>query len=322
MRELFGKIGVVPTLFCLLIILCLFPFITAPIALAMGLVFALVFGNPFPKFLSKTTGYLLRMCVIGLGFGIEATKALEAGSKGFLFTIVSILGTIILGYLIGKWAKIDSKTSHLISCGTAICGGSAIAAVGPVIKANQHQMSVALGTVFILNAVALFVFPLIGRYLELSQTQFGLWAAIAIHDTSSVVGAASKFDIGYNGGVPGLALQIATTVKLARALWIIPIVFFSAFVFKNKESKINIPYFILLFFVAMLLNTYVPHIAPLSEFINGAAKRGVVVVLFLIGSGLSKEALQSVGIKPFFQGIILWVVIASASLFTIMETVK
>jgi uncharacterized integral membrane protein (TIGR00698 family) len=314
MRELFGKIGVVPTLFCLLIILCLFPFITAPIALAMGLVFALVFGNPFPKFLSKTTSYLLRICVVGLGFGIEATKALEAGSKGFLFTIVSILGTIILGYLIGKWAKIDSKTSHLISCGTAICGGSAIAAVGPVIKANQHQMSVALGTVFILNAVALFVFPLIGHYLQLSQTQFGLWAAIAIHDTSSVVGAASKYGAE--------ALQIATTVKLARALWIIPIVFFSAFVFKNKESKINIPYFILLFFVAMLLNTYVPHIAPLSEFINGVAKRGVVVVLFLIGSGLSKEALQSVGIKPFFQGIILWVVIASASLFTIMETVK
>ncbi len=314
MRELFGKIGIVPTLFCLLILLCLFPFITAPIALAMGLVFALVFGNPFPKFLSKTTSYLLRICVVGLGFGIEATKALEAGSKGFLFTIVSILGTILLGYLIGKWAKIDSKTSHLISCGTAICGGSAIAAVGPVIKANQHQMSVALGTVFILNAVALFVFPLIGHYLQLSQTQFGLWAAIAIHDTSSVVGAASKYGAE--------ALQIATTVKLARALWIIPVVFFSAFVFKNKESKISIPYFILLFFVAMLLNTYVPHIAPLSTFLNGAAKRGVVVVLFLIGSGLSKEALQSVGIKPFFQGIILWVVIASASLFTIMETVK
>ena len=314
MRELFGKIGIVLTLFCLLILLCLFPFITAPIALAMGLVFALVFGNPFPKFLSKTTSYLLRICVVGLGFGIEATKALEAGSKGFLFTIVSILGTILLGYLIGKWAKIDSKTSHLISCGTAICGGSAIAAVGPVIKANQHQMSVALGTVFILNAVALFVFPLIGHYLQLSQTQFGLWAAIAIHDTSSVVGAASKYGAE--------ALQIATTVKLARALWIIPVVFFSAFVFKNKESKISIPYFILLFFVAMLLNTYVPHIAPLSTFLNGAAKRGVVVVLFLIGSGLSKEALQSVGIKPFFQGIILWVVIASASLFTIMETVK
>ena len=313
MKKTPGKKAITQTVFCLLIILCLFPFITAPIALALGLVFALTLGNPFPKFNSKATGYLLRISVIGLGFGIQANQALEAGSKGFLFTIVSILGTIILGYLVGKWAKIDSKTSHLISCGTAICGGSAIAAVAPVIKASQHQISVALGTVFILNAVALFVFPVIGNYLHLTQQQFGLWAAIAIHDTSSVVGAAGKYGAE--------ALQIATTVKLARALWIIPVVFFSAFVFKNKESKIAIPYFILLFFVAMLLNSYVPAIAPLSAVINAMAKRGVVVVLFLIGSGLSKEALQSVGVKPFFQGVFLWLVIASASLFTIMETV-
>ncbi len=308
-----GKIGFAHTLFCLLIVLCLFPFITAPIALTLGLVFALTIGNPFPKFNSKATGLLLRASVVGLGFGIQANQALEAGSKGFLFTIVSILGTIILGYLVGKWAKIDSKTSHLISCGTAICGGSAIAAVAPVIKASQHQISVALGTVFILNAVALFIFPVIGNYFHLTQQQFGLWAAIAIHDTSSVVGAASKYGAE--------ALQIATTVKLARSLWIIPVVFFSAFVFKNKESKISIPYFIILFFVAMLINSYIPAIAPISNVITMIAKRGVVVVLFLIGSGLSKEALKSVGIKPFFQGVFLWIVIASASLFTIMETV-
>jgi len=313
MKESLGKIGFAHILFCLLIILCLFPFITAPIALTIGLVFALTLGNPFPKFNSKATGLLLRASVVGLGFGIQANQALEAGSKGFLFTIVSIVGTIVIGYLVGKWAKIDSKTSHLISCGTAICGGSAIAAVAPVIKASQHQISVALGTVFILNAVALFVFPVIGNYLHLTQQQFGLWAAIAIHDTSSVVGAASKYGAE--------ALQIATTVKLARALWIIPVVFFSAFIFKNKESKISIPYFIILFFVAMLLNSYIPALAPVSSVINMIAKRGVVVVLFLIGSGLSKEALQSVGIKPFFQGILLWIVIASASLFTIMETV-
>ncbi len=313
MKHLSGKITVTQVVFFLLVILCLFPFITAPIALAIGLAFALTLGNPFQKFNSKVTGYLLRASVIGLGFGIEANKALEAGTKGVLFTIVTILGTIILGYLIGKWAKIDSKTSHLISCGTAICGGSAIAAVAPVIKANQHQISVSLGTVFILNAVALFIFPVIGNYFHLSQTQFGLWAAIAIHDTSSVVGAASKYGAE--------ALQIATTVKLARALWIIPVVFFSAFVFKNKESKITIPYFILLFFVAMLLNSYIPGIAPVSSFINSIAKRGVVLVLFFIGSGLSKQALQSVGIKPFFQGVVLWAVIGTASLITIIETV-
>ena len=309
-----GKISFTHIIFGLLVILCLFPFITAPIALTIGLVFALVIGNPFPKFNSKATSYLLRVSVVGLGFGIEANKALEAGTKGFLFTIVSIIGTLLLGYLVGKWAKIDTKTSHLISCGTAICGGSAIAAVAPVIKANQHQISVALGTVFILNAVALFIFPVIGNYFHLTQTQFGLWAAIAIHDTSSVVGAASKYGAE--------ALQIATTVKLARALWIIPVVFFSAFLFKNKESKIKVPYFILLFFIAMLLNTYIPAIAPLSTIVNAIAKRGVVVVLFLIGSGLSKEALQSVGVKPFFQGVILWAAIATASLITIMETVS
>lgn len=298
----------------ILAILCLFPFITAPIALAIGLIFAFTIGNPFPRFNHKATSYLLRISVIGLGFGIEANKALEAGTKGFLFTIVSIVGTLVLGYFVGKWAKIDSKTSHLISCGTAICGGSAIAAVAPVVKADQHQISMALGTVFILNAIALFIFPVIGNLLHLTQTQFGLWAAIAIHDTSSVVGAAGKYGAE--------ALQIATTVKLARALWIIPIVFFSAFIFKNKESKINIPYFIILFFAAMLINSYVPGIAPISTVINTIAKRGVVLVLFLIGSGLSKEALQEVGLKPFLQGIFLWIVIATASLVTIIETVN
>lgn len=300
--------------FFLLVLLCLFPFITAPIALLLGLLFSFTIGNPFSKFTSKATGILLRASVVGLGFGIQVTEALAAGSKGFLFTIVSILGTIILGYLIGKWAKIDKVTSHLISCGTAICGGSAIAAVAPVIKASQHQISVALGTVFILNAIALFIFPVIGHQLMLTQQQFGIWAAIAIHDTSSVVGAASNYGAE--------ALQIATTVKLARALWIIPVVFFSAFAFKSGSSKISIPYFILLFFVAMLINSFIPQIAPISATITMVAKRGVVVTLFLIGSGLSKSALQSVGFKPFFQGIILWVVISSVSLITIIATIK
>ncbi len=314
MNKLSGKAGFSRILFFVLAAICLLPFITAPYALAIGLAYALFIGNPFPKQTSKYTAMLLKTCVVGLGFGIQVTQALEAGSKGVLFTIVTIFGTLILGYLIGKWAKIDMKISYLISCGTAICGGSAIAAVAPVVKADQHQISVSLGTVFILNAVALFVFPLIGNYFNMSQPQFGLWAAIAIHDTSSVVGAASKYGAE--------ALQIATTVKLARALWIIPLVIFSAFVFKNKDSKINIPYFILLFFVAMLINSYIPAIRPVTSVFEMIAKRGIVVVLFLIGSGLSKEALRSVGVKPFIQGIVLWVVIAAVSLFTIMKAVS
>lgn len=314
MNKISGKTGVSQVIFFVLVILCLFPFITAPIALAIGLAYALFIGNPFPKQTSKYTGYLLKTCVVGLGFGIQVNQALEAGSKGILFTVVTIFGTLGLGYLIGKWAKIDLKTSYLISCGTAICGGSAIAAVAPVVKAEQHQISVSLGTVFILNAVALFIFPVIGNYFHLSQPQFGIWAAIAIHDTSSVVGAASKYGAE--------ALQIATTVKLARALWIIPLVIFSAFAFKNKESKISIPYFILLFFVAMLINSYVPAIHPITSVFEMIAKRGIVVVLFLIGSALSKEALKSVGVKPFLQGIVLWIVIGVVSLITIMNTVS
>lgn len=313
MKEMAENKSIAKVAFAILALICLLPFISAPIALTIGLTYALTIGNPFPKFNSKATSYLLRVSVVGLGFGIQANEALEAGAKGFLFTICSIIGTLILGYLIGKWSKIDSKTSHLISCGTAICGGSAIAAVAPVIKANQHQISMALGTVFILNAIALFVFPMIGNYLHLTQKQFGLWAAIAIHDTSSVVGAASKYGAE--------ALQIATTVKLARALFIIPVVFISTFAFKSKESKITIPYFIILFFAAMLLNTYLPILAPVSEIVNMVAKRGVVVVLFLIGSGLSKDVMKSVGIKPFLQGVVLWIVIACVSLFTIIETI-
>ncbi len=313
MKQVFSNIQSAHVVFFLLIVLCLFPFISAPIALFAGLIYALTIGNPFPQVSSKATGILLKISVIGLGFGIQANQALEAGSKGLLFTVISILGTIIIGYLIGKWVKIEEKTSHLISCGTAICGGSAIAAIAPVIKANENQVSVALGTVFILNAVSLFIFPTIGKLFHLSQTQFGLWAAIAIHDTSSVVGASGKYGAD--------ALQIATTVKLARALWIIPVVFFSALAFKNGTAKIKIPYFILLFFIAMLLNTYIPHIAALSTFITFLAKKGIVVTLFLIGSGLSKEALKSVGIKPFIQGAVLWVIVATVSLFAIMETV-
>ena len=209
-----------------------------------------------------------------------------------------------------KWLKIDKKTSHLISCGTAICGGSAIAAIAPVIKSDEKQTSVALGVIFILNSIALFLFPAIGHWLHLSQQDFGLWCAIAIHDTSSVVGAANKYGPE--------ALQIATTVKLARALWIIPVALITAMIFKNKSSKIKIPYFIGLFIVAMLLNTYIPQTAVIAPSLVLIAKIGLTLTLFLIGAGLNFNVLKSVGLKPLFQGILLWAFIATAALLSIM----
>ena len=220
---------------------------------------------------------------------MDVHSALQAGQQGIVFTIFSISGTLLFGYLIGKWFVIDKKTSFLISSGTAICGGSAIAAISPVIKAEEKQISVALGCVFILNSIALFLFPVIGHYFNLSQTQFGLWCALAIHDTSSVVGAAAKFG--------PRALEVATTVKLARALWIIPVAFISSFVFKNKSKKISVPYFIGLFIVAMVINTYVPSVSIISSYMVLIAKAGLTLTLFLIGAGLSRKVLTSVGFK-------------------------
>jgi uncharacterized integral membrane protein (TIGR00698 family) len=242
---------------------------------------------------------------------MNAATALRAGKEGFVFTIVAIAVTLILGFLLGKLFRINKKTGYLISAGTAICGGSAIAAISPVIKAEEKQISVALGTIFILNSVALVIFPFIGKQLHLSQTQFGIWCAIAIHDTSSVVGAAAKFG--------SLALETATTVKLARALWIIPIAFLSAILFRNKEAKVKIPWFIGLFVVAILLNSYLPFVHQLSSYIVKLSKAGLTVTLFLIGCGLSKKTLVSVGIKPVLQGVILWVCIATASLVAILH---
>lgn len=216
-------------IFIVLVFLCLTPWITPPIALFMGLVVAQFIGHPFLHLNQKATSLLLQVSVVGLGFGMNVNSALKAGKQGVVFTIISIFGTLILGTILGKLFKIEKKTSHLVSCGTAICGGSAIAAISPVIAAEEKQISVALGTVFILNSVALFVFPLIGHALHLNETQFGLWCAIAIHDTSSVVGAASKYGPH--------ALEVATTVKLARALWIIPVALGSSFILKIKLRK-------------------------------------------------------------------------------------
>lgn len=297
-------------IFILIIVLCLFSVISPPIALLSGVVMVNVFGNPFVAFNHTAITYLLQFSVIGLGFGMNASNAISAGKEGFLLTIFSIFSTLIVGTFLGKWLKTDRKTSHLISCGTAICGGSAIAAISPVIKSNENQTSIALGVIFILNSIALFVFPFIGHQLDLSQKEFGLWCAIAIHDTSSVVGAANKYG--------SEALQIATTVKLARALWIIPISLLTAAVFKNKSQKIKIPYFIGLFILAMLFNSYVPATAIVAPFIVDVAKIGLTITLFLIGATLNINTLKAVGVKPLLQGVFLWIFIAGLGLASIL----
>lgn len=303
-------------IFAALSALCLMPFVTAPIALVLGLIVAQLIANPFKDFFSnsKITARLLQYSVVGLGFGMNVGSAVAAGKQGILFTIFSIVGTISLGALLGYLMKIDKKTSHLIASGTAICGGSAIAAIAPVIRAEEKQISVALGIVFILNSVALLIFPFIGHYFNLSQTQFGLWSAIAIHDTSSVVGAASAYGEE--------ALKVATTIKLARALWIIPLALLTAFFFKDGKQKIKIPYFIGFFILAMILNTYIPGIENISPYLVKIAKAGLVLTLFFIGSGLSIKTIRSVGFKPLVQGVLLWIFIASASLFFIIQTIQ
>lgn len=254
---------------------------------------------------------LLQYSVVGLGFGMNLQASLQSGKEGMAFTILSVIGTMLIGWLIGrKLMRVDRNTSYLISSGTAICGGSAIAAVGPVLKAKEAEMSVALGTVFMLNAIALFLFPWIGHLLEMTQQQFGMWAAIAIHDTSSVVGAGAAFG--------EKALEVATTIKLTRALWIIPLAFATSFIFKSKEQKVSIPWFIFFFVLAMVFNTYVLSLSEttreIGSFINGLARKSLTITLFFIGASLSRDVLKSVGIKPMIQGVALWIVTSLSTL--------
>jgi uncharacterized integral membrane protein (TIGR00698 family) len=292
------------------LILCLTPYVDPPIALLLGFLLAQTIGHPFLHLNSKATNWLLKGSVVGLGFGMNLHHAVEAGKEGIYFTIFTIFITLFLGWLIGKWLKVDSKISYLISSGTSICGGSAIAAVSPIIKANEKQMSVALGTVFILNSLALLIFPLIGAWLDLTQSQYGLWCAIAIHDTSSVVGAASKYGPE--------ALQIATTVKLERALWIIPLSIVTMFFVKGENKKIKIPYFIGFFIIAMCISTYFPSFKNQYDLIVLLAKKGLTVTLFLIGAGLSISSIRQVGVKSLLQGLILWILISVISIFVIV----
>lgn len=295
------------------IVICLLPFISPAVAILMGLIIAQFIGHPYVALNHKATHLLLQFSVVGLGFGMNIHSAHQAGREGIIFAVFSIIITLVFGLLMGRWLKIDKKTSYLIAAGTAICGGSAITAISPVIQAEEKQISVALGCIFILNAVALFVFPLLGHYLNLSQTQFGLWCAVAIHDTSSVVGAASKYGVR--------ALEVATTVKLARALWIVPVAFLSAFLFKNPTKKISIPYFIVLFILAIVANTYLPFIQVLSPYVVILAKASLTLTLFLIGAGLSRSILLAVGLKPLLQGVVLWIMISTATLYAIMHFV-
>ncbi|MCF4101546.1 putative sulfate exporter family transporter [Gillisia sp. M10.2A] len=301
-------------LFILLGVLSFSTLLSPPYALALGIFTAQTLGNPFLLSSQKLVNWLLKIAVIGLGFGLDLTTALKAGKNGFVLTIFSISATILLGLLIGKFLGIDKKITQLISTGTAICGGSAIAAVSPIIKANAQQISISIGIVFLLNSVALFVFPLVGHILELSQTQFGLWSAIAIHDTSSVVGAASVYG--------DQALKIATTVKLARALWILPISLIFAFLSKGACNKIHIPYFIGFFILAILANSYIPVLQSFSPGIIYISKLFLCLVLFLIGSTLNYKSLRNIGMKPLLLAISIWIFIAIASLVIIMNEIS
>ena len=285
---------------------------TPPVMLFLGLAYALICGQGYPSFNKKMSKMLLQYSVVGLGFGMNLHESLASGKEGMTFTIISVIGTLAIGMLIGrKLLKVDRETSYLISSGTAICGGSAIAAVGPVIKAKPANMSVALAVVFVLNAIALFIFPSIGHWLELSQQQFGTWAAIAIHDTSSVVGAGAAYGEE--------ALEVATTIKLTRALWIIPLALATSLIFKSKDSKITIPWFILYFIIAILLNTFVLDSVPqVGTAVSGIARRFLTLTMFFIGASLSMDVLRAVGIRPLIQGLLLWIVISVGSLFYII----
>ena len=291
------------------LIFCFTPFASPPVALALGLAIALTMHHPFKEFNHRAVKYLLEISVVGLGFSLNFGEVVKAGQTGVFFTVVSIGATLMVGWLIGKILSINKNISYLISAGTAICGGSAIAAIAPIINAHEDEVAIALGTIFILNSIALFLFPPLGHYLGLTMKQFGMWAAIAIHDTSSVVGASSRYG--------DAALKLATTVKLTRALWIVPVSLGTILALKNKSAKVAFPYFILGFIGASLIVTFLPGLKPVYAGLVQGAKVGLTVTLFLIGTGLSKEKLKSVGVKPILQGVMLWVLISVISLWVI-----
>ncbi|MFI3305337.1 MAG: putative sulfate exporter family transporter [Rikenellaceae bacterium] len=290
--------------------ICATGYISAPVALVAGFLFTLLVGHPMPQLASRTTSWLLKASVVGIGFGMNVQEAIGAGREGVWLTVGSITIVLSVGYLLGRWMGIDRRMAHLVASGTAICGGSAIAAVAPAIEAKEEEISVSLGVVFLLNSIALIIFPIMGHYFELTQHQFGLWSAIAIHDTSSVVGAAATYGEE--------ALKVATTVKLTRALWIIPVSLLSICLFRSQSKKISIPWFILLFVLAMVANT-IFDLGGVSTGIYHLSKNMLVVTLFLIGSAISVGALRKTGAKPIVLGVTLWVIISVVSLVAIVN---
>jgi uncharacterized integral membrane protein (TIGR00698 family) len=297
-------------IFIVLAVLCLTPFISSPIALLLGFLMTNLLYNPFKAHTGKVVKWLLKIAVVGLGFGMDLNHTLAVGKEGLLLTVLSISTTLILGYFIGKALHINRAISYLISSGTAICGGSAIAAVSAVVQAKEKQISIALGVIFFLNAVALLVFPMLGHALNLSQADFGLWSAIAIHDTSSVVGAALAYGEE--------ALDIAVTVKLARALWIIPLSILTMFFFRGETGKIKIPWFILLFVGAVILSSYVHLPDFIVTGIPFLSKKLLVLTLFLVGAGLSIQSIKESGFQPILLGLSLWITISVTSLAYIL----
>jgi uncharacterized integral membrane protein (TIGR00698 family) len=291
------------------VILAASGFVSPPVALLGGLIYGLALVHPFHVESKSLSKFLLQASVVALGFGMNLHEVLHAGKSGFLYTALSITGAMLLGLGLGYLIHVQKKPSFLISAGTAICGGSAIAAVGPIAEANEEEMAVSLGTVFILNSVALFLFPVIGLALHMSQTQFGLWSALAIHDTSSVVGATAKYGAA--------ALAVGTTIKLARALWIVPLSAVTAIFLKSK-AQIQWPWFILFFCFAALLNTLLPSFSGTFGALNHLGRIGLTVTLFLIGTGLNKKTLAKVGVRPLLQGLILWAIVGSTTLALIL----
>jgi uncharacterized integral membrane protein (TIGR00698 family) len=307
-------------LFLLALVLSFTGLLSPPIALTLGILFGLCFAHPYAGAVRISARILLQVCVVALGFGMNLHEVLKAGRSGFVYTALGISFALLVGLALGKMLRVRGNSSFLITAGTAICGGSAIAAVGPILHADDEEMAVSLGTVFILNSIALLIFPPIGGALHLSQSQFGLWAALAIHDTSSVVGAAAKYG--------PQALVIGTTVKLARALWIVPLALITAAMKRSKskdgaeskargESKIQFPWFILFFSFAAVLNTYFPAISSFSHSLFTLGRLGLTATLFLIGTGISRATLKEVGWRPLLQGVLLWAAVGITSLYFI-----
>ena len=283
--------------------------VSAPIALLGGLIYGFALTHPFHVERKRVAKFLLQASVVALGFGMNLHQVVHAGRSGFLYTAASITIAMLLGLGLGYFIQVGKKSAFLISAGTAICGGSAIAAVGPIADANEEEMAIALGTVFILNSVALFLFPLVGSVFHMSQEQFGLWSALAIHDTSSVVGATAKYG--------ATALSIGTTIKLTRALWIVPLSVVTAVTLKSK-ARIQWPWFILFFCLAALLNSLLPAFSSTFGVMNHLGKIGLTVTLFLIGTGLNKKTLERVGARPLLQGLALWIIVGSGALVLIL----